>query len=127
MLPQIPNIRFVARQAGAVNPALLARAYADGLAVLHIAYGIGLGIFQGNQRNLTNGVYLMRKNQQINFGVFRQILILGHHIRKQFLADLQLISALLKGNAINVLMLHRSRLVVLIDLNNIIAALPFGF
>ena len=116
MLPQIPNIRFVARQAGAVNPALLARAYADGLAVLHIAYGIGLGIFQGNQGN-----------QQIDFGVFRQILILGHHIRKQFLADLQLISALLKGNAINVLMLHRSRLVVLIDLNNIIAALPFGF
>ena len=50
MLPQEPVIRLTAGQPGTVNPGLLSCAYADGLAIFHIADGIGLGVFQGNQR-----------------------------------------------------------------------------
>ena len=48
-LKQIPVIRLLAGQTGAVDAALLAGAHADGLSVLHIADGIGLGIFQRNE------------------------------------------------------------------------------
>ena len=49
MLAQIPDVRLVARQARAVDAALLAGAHADGLSVLDIADGVGLGVFQGDQ------------------------------------------------------------------------------
>ena len=51
MLPQIPDVRLVARQTGAVDPALLPRADADDLAVLGVSDGIGLGILQRDQGN----------------------------------------------------------------------------
>ena len=44
-LPQEPVIRLAARQTRAVNAGLLPRADPDCLSALHIAYGIGLGIF----------------------------------------------------------------------------------
>ncbi len=43
-LAQIPVIGLIARKACAVYPALLARAHADGLTVLYIAYRVGLSI-----------------------------------------------------------------------------------
>ena len=50
-LAQEPVVRLGAGQPGAVDAGLLPRADADGLASFHIADGIGLGIFQGNQRD----------------------------------------------------------------------------
>ena len=47
MLAQIPDVRLVAGQAGAVDAGLLAGAHADGLAVLGVADRVGLGVFQG--------------------------------------------------------------------------------
>ena len=44
VLAKIPVVRLVPRQAGAVDAALLARPHANGLSVLYIADGIGLGV-----------------------------------------------------------------------------------
>ena len=49
MLPQPPVVRLVACQTGAVDAALLAGAHADGLTVLDVADGVGLGVFQGDE------------------------------------------------------------------------------
>ena len=62
MLAQIPDIRLIARQAGAVDAGLLASAHADDLAVLCIADGVGLGIFQGNQGNQQVALSLLPGN-----------------------------------------------------------------
>ena len=48
-MAQLPVVGFLACQAGAVDAALLACAHTDGLAVLHIADGVGLGVFQHDQ------------------------------------------------------------------------------
>ncbi|MPN49437.1 hypothetical protein SDC9_197058 [bioreactor metagenome] len=45
MLPQIPVVRLIPRQTGAVDSGLLAGADTDGLSILNIANRIGLGIF----------------------------------------------------------------------------------
>ena len=60
VLPQIPDVRLVACQSGAVNTGLLSGADADGLSVLGIADRVGLGVFQGDQGN-----------DQVAFGAFR--------------------------------------------------------
>ena len=49
MLAQAPVVRLAARQTGAVDAALLARADADCLTVLDIADRVGLRVLQGDQ------------------------------------------------------------------------------
>ena len=89
MLPDQPVVRLIARQPGAVDAALLARAHADGLAVLHIAHGVGLGVFQGDERH-----------HQVDFRAFGQLLVLGDDVIQQSsLVDFQIVSPLLKGDA----------------------------
>ena len=68
-LAEIPVVRLVACQAGAVDPALLARAHADNLTVLCIAHRVRLGVFQGDQGH-----------DQIPLGLLRESLIGGRHV-----------------------------------------------
>ena len=86
---RIPDIRFVACPSGAMDTGLLASAYADYLSTLGVANRVGLGVFEGNQRN-----------HQVDFGLFRQIFILGHHVPEHFAVDFQIIAALLKGHTV---------------------------
>ncbi len=51
VLPQEPVVRLLPGQARAVDAALLSGADADGLAVFHIADGVGLGILQRDERD----------------------------------------------------------------------------
>ena len=46
---QLPVVGLLARQAGAVDAALLTGTHADGLAVLHVADAVGLGVLQHDQ------------------------------------------------------------------------------
>ena len=97
-LAQPPVIRFLARQTGAVHSGLLSRAHADGLAILHIAHGIGLGVFQDNQGNL-----------HIPFRFLRQRFVLCDDIGDQRVVDGQLLAALLKGHPVYLFVLQRRR------------------
>ena len=49
MLAEMPDVRLVPSQAGAMDAALLTSAHPDGLAVLGVADGIRLGVFQGDE------------------------------------------------------------------------------
>ena len=69
MLAEMPYISLASCQAGAVYTGLLAGTDADGLAVLGIAYGVGLGVLQGNQGN-----------EKIPLGSLINNLVLGRNI-----------------------------------------------
>ena len=90
---------------------LLTCSYADCLTVFYKAYGIGLGVFQDDQRNL-----------HIPFCLFRQILILCNQIGDQRIVNGKLLTSLLKCNAENFLVLQRRRNVIRIDLDHIVIA-----
>ena len=112
MLAQEPDIRLIARQTGAMNTGLLASAHADHLAALCVADGVGLRVFQRNQGN-----------QQVALCIFRDILVVRHHIGEHGFVDFDLIAALLKRDTVYILALHRSRLIVRVDLHHIVVAL----
>ena len=95
-----------------MDSGLLSGPDSDGLAVFHIAYGIGLGVFQRNEGDF-----------HINYGLCRDILIFRHYIGKKRLVDTQLISSLLKSDSIHLFSFQRIRLIRGIDLNHII--IPF--
>ena len=59
----------------------------DCLTVLNIAYRVGLGIFESNERN-----------KQVDLCVFWQFFVLGNDIVEQLFVDLQVVSSLFKGN-----------------------------
>ena len=99
-----------------MDAALLARAHADGLAVLHIAHGVGLGVFQGDERR-----------HQVDFRAFGQLLVLGDDVIQVFLGNFQIISPLLKGHAIDSPALQRIGGIIGVNLNHIIVALFLGF
>ena len=48
---QKPGIGLVSGKSGAVDPGLLAGTDTDGLAVIGVGNGIGLGVFEGDQGN----------------------------------------------------------------------------
>ena len=98
-----------------MNTGLLSGTDTDCLPVIGKANRVGLGIFQGNQRN-----------HQIPLGTFRQGLVLGHDILQQLLVDLKIISLLFKGDTEDLLALHRLRGIRRVDLHNIVIALPLG-
>ena len=112
MLAQIPDIGLVASKTRAVDTALLARADADGLSVLRVADGVRLRVFESDQRD-----------DQVALGVLRQILLLRNDVFQQLLVDFQLVAALLKGHAEHILVLHRSRTVIGIDLHHVVGTL----
>ena len=112
-LTQPPDVGLVACQTSAVDAALLPCTNADGLTVLHIADRIGLGVFQCDKRNL-----------QVAFGFRRKVLVLGWNVLEKVVArKVYLVSALLKGNAKDLLTLNGSRLVGRVYLDDIVSAL----
>ena len=115
VLPQQPVVRLAARQAGAVDAALLAGAHADGLAVLHVADGVGLGVLEGDEGH-----------QHVPFGVVRQLLVVGDDVVQQRLVDGEVVAALLKGDAEHVLVLHLPGHIIRVDLHHVVAALALG-
>ncbi len=109
------SCRLVARQARTVDAALLAGAHTDGLAVLHVAHRIGLGILQRDERH-----------DHVDLRRFRNFLVLGHHVFQQRLVDLEVVVALLEGDAEDVLQLEFRGLVSGIDLDDVVLALLLG-
>ena len=92
-----------------MNSGLLTGAHTNGLSVLYVAYGIGLGILQDDQRNL-----------QIPPGLLRQLLVLGYDIGNQRIINGQFLPSLFKGYAVNLLMLQGSRHKLRIDLDHVV-------
>ena len=56
----------------------------------------------------------------------RQILVLGNDVGEQALVDLVVVVTLLEADAENVALLDRLRLIVRVDLDNVVAALALG-
>ena len=71
-----------------MDAALLARAHADGLAVLHIADGVGLGVLQGDEGE-----------EHIVLGLLGQVFVLGDDVLEHLLADIQAVVSLFEGDA----------------------------
>ena len=69
MLAEVPVVRLVPCQTGAVDAALLAGAHPDSLPVLHIAHGVGLGVFEGDEGH-----------DHIDLGLLGQVLVLGDQV-----------------------------------------------
>jgi len=99
-----------------VDAALLARAHADGLAVFHVAHGIGLGVFEGDERH-----------RHIQLRALRQGLVRGDDIAEQRGRDPVIVSPLLKGDAEHVLVLQGGGDVGGVDLHDVVGALFLGF
>ena len=116
MLTNEPVVRLAAREARAVDTALLTCADADGHAVLDVADRVGLGVLERDERE-----------DHVVLCALRQILVLGNDIVQQALADLVVVVALLEADAENITLLDRLWLVVRIDLDHVIAALALGF
>ena len=116
-MAQLPVVDFLACQAGAVDAALLACAHTDGLAVLHIADGVGLGVFQHDQAH----------DQIALLGIGHR-LVLGYKVLQHGIhADLQILAALLKGDTEYGAALQRSGDIIRINGNDVVVAFLFGF
>ena len=116
MLAQVPVVGLIAGQTRAVDAALLAGAYADGLSVLDVAHGVGLGVLEGDEGH-----------DHIHLGLLGQVVVLGHDVGEQGLIDFEVVAALLEGDAEDVLVLLGSGDVVRVDFNHIVVALLLGF
>ena len=116
MLAQEEGVGLGAGQTGAVDSGLLARAHTHGLSIIGKADGVTLGVFQGNQGY-----------NQVDFGGFRQVFILGNNVLEQLGIDLEVISALLEGDAEDLLGLLLGGNIGGVDGNHVVAALAFGF
>ncbi len=115
MLAQPPDVRLVARQAGAVDAALLARADADALAAPGVADRIGLGVFESDQRD-----------HKVALRVVGQGFAVGDDVLEKGVVDLELVAPLLKGDPEDVLVLDRRGGVIRIDSDDVVAALALG-
>ena len=116
MLPEPPVVGLVARQTRAVDAALLARADADALTILHIAYGVGLGVLEGDHGN-----------RQVALGKVGQLLVFGDDIAEKIVSDDQFVALLLEGDAEYILALQLFRLIGGVDLDDVVIALALGF
>ena len=116
MLTQMPDIRLIACQPCTVDSGLLSRANTDSLSVLREAYGIGLRIFQRNQRD-----------NQVTLCIFRQFLVFCYNIIQQRVVNLEIVPSLLECYAVNLFFLLFLRHIVRVNLYNIIVPIPFAF
>ena len=115
MLAQPPDVRLVAGQTGAVDAALLAGPHTDGHAVFDIADRVGLGVFQGDEGE-----------EHIVLGLLGQLLVLGDHVLEHLLTDVQIVVALLKGDAEDVPALDGGGGVAGVDLYHVVAPLALA-
>ena len=112
-MAQLPVVGLLACQTGAVYAALLTGAHTDGLAVLHIADAVGLGVFQHDQAD-----------DKIAALLGAQGLVLGDEIlQHRGIGNFQILTALLKGHAKDGAGLKRLRLIAGVDGNDVVVAL----
>ena len=97
-----------------MDAALLAGADADGLAVLGVADGVRLRVFERNERN-----------DHVALRVIGKILIFGDDVHKQRLVDLAVVAALLERDAEDVLLLLRGGNVGGVHLHDVVLAALF--
>ena len=86
--------------------------HADGLSVLYIADGIGLGVFQCNQGH-----------NHVDFGLIRKGFILCHQVGQQRRINFEVIASLLEGDAKDILVFLHRRNVGRVNFHNIVSAL----
>ena len=98
-----------------MDAALLARTHADGLAVLHIAHGVGLGVLEGDEGH-----------DHVPLGCVGQVLVFRDQVGQQGLVDLEVVSPLLEGDAEHVLVLLHGGDVIGVDLDDVIVPLLLG-
>ena len=115
MTAQPPVVCLVARQARAVDAALLTRAHADGLTILHVAHRIRLRVLQRDERH-----------HHVCFGSGGHVLVLGHHVLKQRLVDFEVVATLLEGDAEHVFALNLSGHVRRVDAHHVVLAALLG-
>ena len=99
-----------------MDAALLAGAHADGLPVLDIAHGVGLGVLQRDEGHNHIGLRLRRK-----------IFVDSDDVFEQCLADLKMIPSLLERDAEHILILLGGGNVVRVHLHHIVVALFLAF
>ena len=110
---QLPIVGLLACQTGAVDAALLAGTHADGLTACGVADTVGLGVFQGD-----------KGNDQVPLLLLGHALVLGDPVGQHGVGvDGQLVAALLKGDAVHLLVFHRGGLVVGVNGHHIVVAL----
>ena len=114
MAAEIPVVRLLSRQTGAVDAALLACAHADGLSVLDVADGVGLGVFERDEGK-----------EHIALRTLGQAFIFGDDVLEQALIDFAVVVPLLKGDAENILLLQRRGNIGGVDLHDIVPAALF--
>ena len=115
MLTNEPVVGLVAGESRAVDAALLTCADTDGHAVLDVADRVGLRVLERDERK-----------DHVVLCALRQILVLGDDVGEQALVDFVVVVTLLKADAENVALLDRLRLIVRVDLDNVVAALALG-
>ena len=116
MLTEKPVVCFLPGETGAVDTALLPGANADGLAVLHIADRIGLGIFKRD-----------KCNDHIPHGRIRERFVFRHEILQQRSIDAEVVVSLLKGDTEDILAFLQSGHVIGINLDDVVVALFLRF
>ena len=109
MLAEIPVVRLLSRQTGAVDAALLACAHADGLTVLDVADGVGLGVFQRDEGD-----------EHIALRTLGQVFVFGDDVVEQALVDFAVVAPLLEGDAENILLLQRRGSIGRVDLHDVV-------
>ena len=116
MLAQPPDVGFRTCQTGAVNAALLAGADADGLTVFHIANGVRLRVFEGNEGD-----------GEIAHGRGGQLLVLrGALVEEVRIRKIHLVASLFEGDAEHLFAFDGIGYVVGIHLQNAIRAFALG-
>ena len=98
-----------------MHAGLLAGADADGLAVHGEADGVGLGVFEGDERD-----------DEIDGSVVGKFLVCSHDVGQQRAVDLKVVAALLEGDAEDLLGLLGIGHVVRIHLHHVVGTLALG-
>ena len=112
VLAEPPDVGLVAGQAGAVDAALLSRADADGLSVLHVADGVALGVLQGDEGN-----------HQVALRLVREGLVGRRDVLEQGrVVQFDLVAPLLEGDAEHLFVFHGGRHVVRVNLDDVVGA-----
>ena len=114
VLPQPPRVGFVACQAGAMDAALLAGSDADGLPVLDVADGVGLGVFQRDEGD-----------GQVAAGFSGEGLVARGDVGEEGgVVEAYLVAALLEGDAEHLLALDGCRAIDGVDADDVVGAFP---
>ena len=113
---QLPVVGLLTSQTGAVDAALLAGTHADGLTIVGVAHTVGLSVLQGDE-----------SNDEVALLLLGHVLVLGDPVVQHGVGvDDQLVAALLKGDAVHLLVLDGSGLIGGVDGDHIVVALLFA-